>query len=404
MTKVKTLFKKLLQKLPVCINGLADPAILRESTERKLNTLASDNHEGPVAIVTKGNLDTKWWKERLPHWTQALNLIVFSSVSGLPHEIEPVSLLSRFKTMRVARDAGATVIAYVRPIITGINDSHEILGDIVAKSAENGCHAVVASGFRGDNSVISDSGLQSFPGFDDIKWLPQVKLMKPEITEYLQKECEKLGIGFWRSTHCSIAGLQHSHTLSPYYLAPQFAGCDTCSIKEVCAQGTRKPPEGAIELLRYFGYNATFHDRVQPPLLCNVSVRSNCKYHCLNCPATPKYGVPYIEITRWDGTAPSWGDLSLARFLSGGTPCVGINNSSPFEDSTVGFHPRFHFKKDSEEGSPYLTTSWFMWSEYLPKNKCFRCSYCFVGMYKEHLPLPMMGTVGMSPVRLLNIC
>jgi hypothetical protein len=46
----------LLRDLPVSINNLADPSILRLSTEAKLNQLVSDRHTGPVAIIKSGLL------------------------------------------------------------------------------------------------------------------------------------------------------------------------------------------------------------------------------------------------------------------------------------------------------------------------------------------------------------
>src|SRR5262249_14870000 len=92
----------------------------------------------------------------------------------------------------------------------------------------------------------------------------------------------------------------------------------------------------------------------------------------------------------------------LARFITGGMLCTHQGLSSQ-EVSAVQLHPRFWMPDGSQgEGPLYVTTSWLMWSEYLPKERCFKCSYCFVGLYKDHLPQAVRGTVGMSPVRLLD--
>lgn len=83
-------FVELMRSLPISINNLADPVILADSTERKLNMLVEDSHTGPVALITKGNMNTPWWRERLTYWAKNLNLFVFVSISGLPPEIEPM--------------------------------------------------------------------------------------------------------------------------------------------------------------------------------------------------------------------------------------------------------------------------------------------------------------------------
>jgi len=104
-------FRELLRALPVSVNNLADPAILRDSTASKLDALCADGHTGPVALITKGNLSTSWWNERLPGWAARLNLFVFASISHLPREIEPASPEARYKTLRAARDSEAKAMA-----------------------------------------------------------------------------------------------------------------------------------------------------------------------------------------------------------------------------------------------------------------------------------------------------
>lgn len=110
-------WEKLLRDLPVSINNLADPSILRVSTEAKLNQLVADKHTGAVAIITKGDLSSPWWKERLKYWANNLNLFVFASISHLPKEMEAAPTENRYKTLTAAREAGAWAIAYIRPIM-----------------------------------------------------------------------------------------------------------------------------------------------------------------------------------------------------------------------------------------------------------------------------------------------
>ena len=193
--------------------------------------------------------------------------------------------------------------------------------------------------------------------------------------------------------------------MAPYHLAPHFAGCDSCVLNESCREAAdeRVPFAESLELLRHLGYRVSFHPTRQPFRSCDVELRTACELHCTNCTAAPdRFGVPFVHLSRWDGSVPSWGDLILARFITGGMLVTNERLGSR-EESHVVLHPRFTLPEGSRgEGPLYATTSWLMWSEYLPKDVCFRCSYCFVGMYKDHLPQARLGTVGLSPVRLLK--
>ncbi len=396
-------FEAQLRDLPIAINALADPAILRESSASKLDQLVEDQHTGPVAIITKGNLDTEWWRPRLKRWVKSLDLYIFASISGLPKSYEPVSLENRFKTLQIAREVGATSICYLRPIVPGVNDSPELLKGLVEKAHFAGCHAVVSSGFRGAESIVEDSGFKERHKKWEHGWLPSVKLHTNDMESFVRTLCREQGIGFWTGTSCAVSALRgEAQSRSPYHIAPQFAGCETCSIRDTC-YGTRmtmKPKPGSLELLRFLGFRVSFDSPDPTKAPCPVTVRSQCSLHCTNCTRSSDFGYPTVRMRRWNGTPPSWGDLCLGRFLTGGMLCTDSELSDK-EESTIALAPQFALANKGA-GSLYATTTWMMWSEYLPKEKCFKCSYCFVGMYKDSLPAPMQGTVGISPVRLLE--
>lgn len=400
-------FERQLRNLPVSINNLADPAILRDSTEHKLNTLVTDGHTGPVAIITKGNLDTPWWRERLPIWASKLNLFVFASVSELPEEFEPMSRRHRYDTMRAAADAGANVIAYVRPIIHKVNDDLETLQYIFRRSIESGAHAIVSSGFRGDERIVEEAGLKDIPAPDGQHWMKTLKLTSQGTSENMRELAATYGIPYWTRTMCAVAALRgESRSLSPYHLAPKFVGCDKCTLQTTCADSAQfqTPLEGSLELLRYLGYRVEVHSASTRYQHCDVEVRSQCILCCTNCPVAPdNLGVPYVNIRRFDGSMPSWGDMSFARFLTGGMLCTDPK-IPPGENSQVSLHPRFSLTDGSGgQGSLYAVNSWMVWSEYLPQSECFGCSYCFLKMFEDTLPQELQVTVGMSPVRLLQL-
>ena len=403
---IKNSRRTLLRSLPVSINNLADPVILRDSTATKLDALVADKHTGPVGIITKGNLDTLWWRERMTGWAQNLNLFVFASISELPKSMEPMGTEHRYKTLQAASECGARSIAYVRPIIHTVNDDKETIGRIFRKSVDAGCDAIISSGFRGDDEVVTAAGIGHIQAPDAQQWMKTLKLTPQVTADFMREMARDLNIPYWTRTQCAIAALSDmKRSLNPYYIAPDFVRCDLCSLKDTCAGSAQfiQPQAGSLELLRYLGFKVEVHTASERYKRCDVVVRSECKLCCTNCPVAPaNYGVPYINIRTHDGQVPSWGEMSLARFLTGGMLATDPE-IPPGENSAVRLHPRFKMPDGvSGHGSLYGVNSWMVWSEYRAKEHCFKCSYCFLAMFKDVLPPEFRVTVGMSPSRILD--
>lgn len=400
-------YKNLLRSLPVAINNLADPFILPESTENKLNKLIEDGHTGPVALITKGDFSRKWWRERLPYWASNLNLFVFSSISELPDEIEPAPKEARYKTLQAASDAGAKAIAYVRPIINELNSDPETIEYIFRKSKDHGAHGIVSSGFRGDQHVVDATGIGHISAPDDQKWSRILKLSPQATSEYMVNLAKELDIPYKTRTLCMVAILNgDDKSLNPYHMAPKFYDCESCPIKTTCKDSApfAKPKEGSLELLKDLGFDVEFHSAGENFKNCEVEKRQECTLCCTNCPVAPlQFEVPYLNIRTNKGDLPSWGDMSLARFLTGGILATDPN-IKPGETSNVQIDPNLFEIPDGKNGvgNLYGVNSWLCWSEYVPKNKCLKCSYCFLDMFEDVLPPELEITVGMSPSSLLD--
>ena len=399
-------FRQLLRALPVSINNLADPCILRESTAAKLGDLCRDGHTGPVALITKGHMATPWWRERLPEWAAKLNLFVFSSISELPHEMEPIGTEHRYATLRAARDSGAKAIAYVRPIINTLNDSPEVNERIFRRSVDSGANAIISSGFRGDDEVVESSGLSGVEAPDGQHWSRILKLTPQSTSDFMRSLAGEPGVPYWTRTMCAVAALSgETHSLNPYHIAPKFVGCDLCPIRDTCAMRAQflQPLPGSIDLLRHLGFRVEVHTAGERYQRCDVEKRQECSLCCTNCPVAPaNYGVPYVNIRAFDGSIPSWGEMSFARFLTGGMLATDPD-IKPGENSNVRVHPRFKMPDGkSGVGALYGVNSWMIWSEYRSAQNCFKCSYCFLSMFKDVLPPEFQITVGMSPSQLLD--
>jgi DNA repair photolyase len=402
----KEAYRDVLRDLPISINNLADPAILRDSTEQKIRMLMEDKHTGPVALITKGDLSTRWWKERLPEWADNLNLFVFSSVSNLPRSMEPASQESRYKTIRAAKDAGAKSISYIRPMIHTVNDSDESVRYMFQRSKDSGADAIVSSGFRGDKEVVKSTGLEDIEAPDGQHWSKILKITSQRVADLMRQLSHDLDIKYWTRTACAVSALSgKDHSLNPYHLAPKFAGCGECSQKESCADRAEflQPVNHSVSLLNYLGFQTELHTAGERYKRCDVEKRQQCTLCCTNCPVAPaNYGVPYLNIRSWDGSTPSWGEMSLARFATGGMLATDPH-IKPGETSNVRLHPRFKMPDGKNgQGGLYGVNSWMVWSEYLPKDKCLKCSYCFLSMFEDVLPPEMQVTVGMSPSRILD--
>ena len=405
--KMNDLFRELLRELPVSINNLADPTILWKSTERKMEALIQDGHTGPIAIITKGNVTTTWWRERLARWSKHLDLYVFVSISELGTSYEKAASDDvRYRNLTVARECGCKAIAYVRPIIHTVNDSPETIERIFRRSVEAGCHAIVSSGFRGDDETVDFAGLGAIEAPDGQHWSKTLKLTPQTTSDFMVALAEELKVLYFTRTMCCVAVLSGmERSLNPYHIAPNFVGCDRCPIKATCHDMAQfiQPKKGSIELLQHLGFNVTVHTAAERYKRCNVEKRQECNLCCTNCPIAPaSFGTPYVEMTTWDGQMPSWGEMSFARFVTGGMLCTNPS-IQPGEFSEVRLHPRFDEPHGSTgESGLYGVNSWLIWSEYVPQQKCFKCTYCFLRMFEEQLPDELQGTVGCSPVRILQ--
>lgn len=400
-------FMNLLKDLPISINNLADPAVLRESTERKIEMLIEDGHTGPVALITKGDFSNKWWSEkRLKYWAKNLNLFVFASISELPKKMEPASHEARYRTLQVAQESGAKSIAYIRPIIHTINDSPELIEKMFMRSKESGADAIISSGFRGDKEVVQNAELENVDAPDNQLWMRTLKLTPQSTADHMRQLAKDLNIPYWTRTACAVAALTgKKRSLSPYHIAPKFVQCNLCPLQSTCESSAQfhTPLEHSIELLKELGYQVEVHSAQERYQRCDVEIRSQCVLCCTNCPTAPEnLGIPYVNIRRYDGTVPSWGDMSFARFLTGGI-LVTDPHIPPGENSNIGLKPDFKMPDGKNGiGGLYAVNSWVVWSEYLPASKCLRCNYCFLSMFKDVLPPELNITVGMSPSRIFD--
>lgn len=386
---------ELVKQLPVSVNNIADPSLQYESTAKKLSALFSMGHNGPVGLITKGNLSSQRWRELLKDSGRKLPIYLFSTISGLPDSVEPVAQEHRFKTLRSAREAGVKSIMYLRPLVHGLNDGLEELAVLLKRAADSGAHAIVASGIKAaEEGHLGYPGLDAAPPADGQGWTTERKVIAYNVEQALHGLANNVGLPLFRRTQCAVAYLSGAkRSLQPYDLAPQHSGCEWCPLKGTCTDRSSEmvPTQGALELLDTFGYDVEFHPASDTFSRCTYAAteRHKCDDCCTTCDELKS--APWIDVKSTPtGATPSWGDFALVRFLTGGV--LTYSSGEHTRDGTVNI---------PTETPLYAVNSWTLWGDSLPWDECFRCIYCF-------LPKQFNGekvqtnTVGANPAVLLE--
>jgi len=374
----------LLRQIPVAINNYyGDPTLQWADTLAKLDDLLVTGHVGPVGIILKGKLTDRHCRELAERQARGLNLVVLVSISEL-QEMEKVAMRHRYTNIARLGKAGVPAIGYVRPLTPPYNTSQETIEKIFRKLGEVGCDAAVVAGFRGDDHLVAEMQPEAV-----VDWVLRVKQMTPQIWADVRASAERHGVQLFTRTSCAVDYLLgNKRTYNPYYNSPKLVKCDEvgCPLRATC-QSPEKPREGALEFLRYLGYEVEFQPGDGERQFCGVEPhnRLQCLSCCTTCFKLDKN--PRIFV----GGNVNLGDLTFIRFVSGMIAMQpGCRDTGALDIGSVNF-PNF----PQVEGVQCLN-SW--WPIARVGRKCFDCKYCIEKYYG--------GThtrIGFSPVRLLEM-
>lgn len=382
--ETEELLKNKLSHLPISLNNMyGDPLMQWGNTVQKLDKLLLEGHKGVISIITKGCFTNLRCEQLEKYIKKGLNIIVLVSVSGLPIEIEPVSLKSRVIGLANLKRHKISAIPYLRPFIPGLNDKVEVLEDLFFRINQIGFKEVIISGFRGSNDIIS----KTLGDETKEKFAVRVKSMPKGIGKNLDRLSKQYGIFLHKRTACGVASvLGMPHAWNPYTESPNMAGCYNCLIKSTCfdKKASKEVTNEELKLLSYLGYEAKYEERRADAQQCKITPdnRVDCPSCCTTCYILKN--IVRINVTN----AKTLGDLAFIRFLLGKGIIASQQDLVDDETPDTG---KFHVNG----ASGMCINTWYVMAN--NTSKCFGCSYCITDIYKNPI-----GEVGISPMELYS--
>lgn len=365
--KQKEEWRELLRQIPVAVNNFyGDPVIQWQNTLEKLDRLIISRHSGPVGIITKGRLNEVMVKELQERQKKGLKIVVLVSISELKN-LEGTGSEHRYQNLKLLRKAGVPALAYIRPMIPPFNTSEEVISDIFAKLKKAKCKMAVASGFRGDESLV-----RRLSPDERVQWAMRVKVMPGEVFRLLKKHAEKNKVQLFTRTACAISvAVGDERTYNPYYNSRNLVKCKelNCPLLDTCGP-LDKPREGSLEFLRYLGFAVEFIPAKKNGQVCDVSGENRLK--CPSCCTTCYFSknIPHI-LVKGD---VNLGALAFIRFVSGMMAMQPGRNDDGRKD--IG---KVKFPNYPEIDNAQSINSWWPFARNL--KKCFGCKYCIVSEY-----------------------
>ncbi len=298
--------------IPVAVNNaFGDPTIQWQDTLARLEKLGEYEHQGVVALITKGTLSEQRVRE-LERYSP-LNLVVFQSVSGLQLPIEPANYHQRINNIKLLRTTDIPVVSYLRPIIPGFNDSEEIVAQVLDDIAEAGAQILCYAGLMGREEVIAqlekviDRELPPPEGFT--QWEQDKKLIRKGLRPFIETRTKENGMEIYRKTSCAAsmaAGKPYDYNL--HMFRPDKYNCCECKNTEGCigAKDRLEQPriEATLEVLKTDGQvHQVEQDTIYP-------LREVYQHSLPTCITSEKYRL----VLHGEHTL---GEVALAKWMSG---------------------------------------------------------------------------------------
>lgn len=112
---------------PIFLENFNDPGLDWHNTSDLIEEVLTElNHEGPFVFITKMGIKSSEVEKLVSLQNErGAKIIGIVTYSGMPKGIEKSGDSVRISTLRNLHDAGIPTILSMRPLIKGINDSHE---------------------------------------------------------------------------------------------------------------------------------------------------------------------------------------------------------------------------------------------------------------------------------------
>lgn len=230
----------LFTNLPVSLNIFyGDPMLYPMDVVRCLGTLKEHKHQGPVIIITKGELFSRCGLEMFCHDLGDLKLHFGLSFFG-NEKYDRMATLERLErnllTMQTWNElCGHTYNIEYRPLINGINDNEATI-ESVFKLAQRYNTSIAYSGLQVEKELeeyIKEKKLpfKPYDGYD----FGMKKNVSDEIEQRFRAFSVQYNVPVFKKTSCAITyarGLDRDY--NAHYYRPNEVGCPTCPNKTKC--------------------------------------------------------------------------------------------------------------------------------------------------------------------------
>jgi len=207
------IYPYLLPTTPVVINNFSDPGLNWTESIRLAHRIHSEiDHQSTTIFITKMPMSQSHLDELEGFKAEGGKPLVVVTYSEMPRTIEKASNPKRIKTMRYLHAVGIPVIASLRPIIRGMNDSEETLSTIVNSIAGN-VDAVIYGGLFIDPNytlqAFAKAGFNLDPEY--VKYMyTRAKHLPNDIRDRVQRiiEPQKIGAPLYDHATCAVAFIE----------------------------------------------------------------------------------------------------------------------------------------------------------------------------------------------------
>lgn len=258
-------------KIPVAVNIFyGDPMIQIDETLDILERLEKYNHTGPVIIITKGDL-TKFPKDR------KFNLDIHFGIStfGVDSKFDGGSMKRFLNNLDYAKELGYKYSIEFRPIIKNINDSKEVIENIINIA---NIHST-GIGYCGLQMPLSLKERLKEEGIEFESYEHHQLGMKKYLPDEIHNIFQEYPYSF-KKTSCLIAW-KHNLDRDPnaHYYRPNEVGCFKCPMMEKCFNFKKSLSNEKLKIDIPFDYEIVHKDKH----ICGLFKLGVCKFPSDDC-------------------------------------------------------------------------------------------------------------------------
>ena len=265
-TEINPLFKK----IPVAVNIFyGDPMLQIDNTINYLERLENVRHEGPVIIITKGDL-TKFPRNR----KFSLDLHFGISTFGVNSKYDGGTMKRFENNLNYAKELGYKYSIEFRPIIKDINSSKEVIQNILHFAFEHDtgvgyCGLQMSTVLK---KQLTKEGIE-FKPFDGYEFG-----MRKHVGKEVSDSFNSFNLSF-KKTSCLIAW-KHGLDRDPnaHYYRPNEVGCFHCPMYAKCMD-FKKNLNNKIDIDLPFEYTIVEKENY----VCGLVRAGICKFPSDDC-------------------------------------------------------------------------------------------------------------------------